>query len=82
MKAERKTKVSSPTKVVKVKGFAILCDGVLTDKFIAYDSCFSPRIYKTAESARNVARKLPAEKDIEVVECLITYQPIRTSKRK
>lgn len=65
----------SPTKVVKVKAYAIL-NGKTISGFGLMDGGRAS-IYQT-----KILAQIHAFKDSKVVPCFITYQPIRTSKRK
>ncbi len=63
-------------KTKKVKAYAIIKnDGELLDSYNTAHSVFMPRIYKTAESARNVLRRINDIGDFAfITQCEITYK--------
>ena len=56
-----------------VKAWAVTSGGEIMTKFDHSHSVFAPRIYKTAEGARNVARRIKSGGEVGVVVCTITY---------
>ena len=61
-------------KELKVKGYAIVQNNNVMDCFSHNHSVFMKRIYTTEEGARNVARKLPSQLNVEVAPCTITIK--------
>lgn len=61
------------TRTIKKKAWAVVSSGEMMIKFDHAQSVFAPRIYETAEGARNVARRIESGGEITVVPCEISY---------
>jgi hypothetical protein len=58
----------------EIEAWAVCTSGVIMTKFDHSHNVFTPRIYKTAEGARNVARRIESGGEITVVKCKIIYE--------